>query len=266
MIPTWIQFQILTQDLDTSVAWNGGIDVAGHSIVNPASSANPGLVAVAARNMRTTGTTPSLMDYSSQGPVYSPMANLRTDTPDRIKPDATAASGAATHTKWLHDCNQNADTCGDDLYFGGTSAATGHTGGLAALVVQLFKDIGAQYTAADVAKYLKDSGKHLVSTEPKNNYRWGNGFIELSCRPQIVSFPYTGSPDDDEWAIGDCKSTRLDDTYSDYFTFHIAQSARVKIDLKSVTDSYLFLLNSPSRAATQIWPITTTGEARETPI
>ena len=40
-------------------------------------------------------------------------------------------------------------------------------------------------------------------------------------------------------------STRLDDTYSDYFTFHIAQSARVKIDLKSVTDSYRFLLNSP---------------------
>ena len=51
-LPGWVQFQIITQDYETEASWNLGNDVDGHSIVNPASSASPNLLAMAARNMR----------------------------------------------------------------------------------------------------------------------------------------------------------------------------------------------------------------------
>ena len=122
-LPNWIQFQIITQNYGTAASWNTGNDVTGHSIVNPASSASPNLLAVGACDIRSSNV--ELMDYSSQGPVYRKGASLTSEAPVRTKPDVTAASGAATWTKFNNECDEDdtAAECGDDLYFGGTSAA-----------------------------------------------------------------------------------------------------------------------------------------------
>ncbi len=241
-LPKWIQFQILTQDYETAVSWNTGNDVTGHSIVNPASSASPNLLAMGARDMR----SPSiqLMSYSSQGPVYRKNASLTSEAPGRVKPDVTAASGAATWTKFNNECDEDntAAECGDDLYFGGTSAATAHGGGMAALVVQLFKEIGIPYNAADVASYLKDAGVQIKTGEANQNYEWGHGFIKLPCRPiPVTKIPYTSSSA--RWNTEDCKSTRRSGAYVDYYTFHSTVDRKIKIDVESSVDSYLYLID-----------------------
>ena len=250
-LPSWIQFHIITQDFETAPMWNTGNDVTGHSIVNPAESANPNLLAVGARNMRPkrngvlNTSLIELMDYSSLGPVYRKGASLTT-TPNRKKPDVTAASGAATWTKYNSNCGATgtAAACGEDLFFGGTSAATGQTGGMAALVVQLFKETGTDYTAADVAKYLKDSGRQLKTNLADPNNQWGHGFIELPCRAKGVSLPYTNTSR--IWSTDDCKSTRRGSTssprYAEYYTFYVDERKEITIDIESAVDSYLYLI------------------------
>ena len=240
-LPNWIQFQIITQDYETAASWNTGNDVTGHSIVNPASSASPNLLAVGARDMRSSSA--ELMPYSSQGPVYRKGASLTSEAPGRIKPDVTAASGAATWTKFNNECDDDdtAAECGEDLYFGGTSAATGQTGGMAALVVQLFKEIGIPYSAADVASYLKDAGVQIKAGKADENYEWGHGFIKLPCRSiPVTAIPYTSSSA--RWNTEDCKSTRRSGAYVDYYTFHSTVDRKIRIDVESSVDSYLYLI------------------------
>lgn len=248
-LPSWIQFQIITNEYNDEPTWNLGNATTGHSIVNPASSASPNLLAMGARDFRSSSI--ELMDYSSHGPVYRKGASLTSEGPGRIKPDVTAASGAATWTKFNNECDEDdtAAECGDDLYFGGTSAATGQTGGMAALVVQLFKEIGIPYKAADVAGYLKDAGVQIKLGESDPSYGWGHGFIKLPCRPiPVTTIPYTSSSA--RWNTDDCKSTRRSGAYADYYTFHSPVDRGVKIDVESSVDSYLYLIEGAYNGGT----------------
>ena len=127
------------------------------SIVNPAESANPGMLAVGAADWNDVTTIES---YSSRGP-----------TPDgRIKPDLVGA-----------DCGETASS---SRPFCGTSQASPHVAGLAALVRQRFPD----YTPAQVVSYLKDNAQQRGDADPNNT--WGHGFIVLSPNPpQIFGSP-----------------------------------------------------------------------------
>jgi len=242
--PEWVQFQILTNLYDVQIGTSD--DGQGHSIVNPASSANKGLLAVGALNYpdyASDSSSPELTAYSSAGPVFDTDENLISDDPTRTKPDVVAASEVATHTKW-ENCDKHTETkvCHkpDEMLFGGTSAATGHVGGIVALVVDWFKDVGVSYTPEDITEFVKNSTKQMTSSNVPNS-SWGHGLVVLPCPPTLVeSLPYTV---EGEWDDEDCVSTRRAERYADYYTFKLDSKTKVQIDLESDdADTYLYLI------------------------
>ena len=147
-VPSWVQLQSFSgQDLDPYTE--------GHSINNPAESANPGILAVGAADYWDVNT---LTFYSSRGPTPD----------DRTKPDIVGASCATTST---HGAGFTVTT-GQRCWFGGTSQSSAHIAGLAALVKQRFPD----YTPAQIANYLK-SNAEARGAVPNND--WGYGFAKL---------------------------------------------------------------------------------------
>ena len=146
-VPGWIQLQNFTSQ-------SLGVYTAGGSIGNPAESGNPGVLTVGAAAWNTTST---LEWFSSMGP-----------TPDgRVKPDLVGADRADTVTYGPGG-------------FAGTSQATPHVAGLAALVFQVFP----AYTASQAAAYLKTSAAGRGSPIP--NFAWGYGFAML---PSLARAP-----------------------------------------------------------------------------
>ena len=126
----------------------------GYSINGPSESANRGMLAVGAAHYYDTQT---IADYSSRGP-----------TPDgRVKPDVvgTACGETASYEPHLRD--------GNDCWFPGTSQASPHVAGMAALVRQQFPG----YTPAQVAAYLKNHAQQRETRDPNNT--WGHGFAQL---------------------------------------------------------------------------------------
>ena len=150
--PGWIQL----------LAWRGRgltFNTPGTgSITNPAESANPGMLTVGAAHWNNVN---SIEAYSSRGP-----------TPDGgVKPDVVAA-----------DCGQ---TAADSGSFCGTSQASPHVAGMAALVRQRFPE----YPPAQVASYLKENGEQRLNSPDPNN-TWGHGFVVLSPpAPQSIGSP-----------------------------------------------------------------------------
>ena len=131
---------------------------ADHSIANPAESANPGLLAVGAAGRNGSRDNPFdttiIEPFSSQGPT----------TDDRVKPDIVGADGGQSLTyRWERNPNG---------YFFGTSQASPHVAGLAALVKQRFPD----YTPQQIANYLKTDAEARGAV-PNNT--WGYGFAKL---------------------------------------------------------------------------------------
>ena len=126
----------------------------GYSINGPSESAKPGMLAVGAAHYWDTHT---IADYSSQGPTLD----------GRIKPDivGTACGETALNERYLRDEN--------NCWFAGTSQASPHVAGLAALVRQRFPN----YTPAQVASYLKDFAQQRETPDPNNT--WGHGFARL---------------------------------------------------------------------------------------
>ena len=123
-----------------------------HSIGSPAESANPGLLAVGAAPTSDTNTIES---YSSQGP-----------TPDgRIKPDIVGVARAQSVSY------RSAER--PDGRWIGTSQASPHVAGLAALVKQRFP----QYSPPQIAGYLKSHATERGEAGPDNV--WGHGFARL---------------------------------------------------------------------------------------
>ena len=149
--PNWIQLQLWSEQELLH-------HTSGGSIGNPAESANTGLLAVGATGRNDSIDNPfdtSIIEpFSSQGP-----------TPDgRIKPDIVGADGGRTVS--------NRSARNPDGIFLGTSQASPHVAGLAALVKQQFPG----YTPQQIAQYLKDYA------DPRGdvpNYTWGYGFAKL---------------------------------------------------------------------------------------
>ncbi len=150
--PSWIQL----------LAWSGqGLRFKtpeSGSITNPAESANPGMLTVGAAHWSNVS---SIESYSSRGP-----------TPDgRLKPDLVGA-----------DCGQTAANSGP---FCGTSQASPHVAGMAALVRQRFPG----YSPAQVVSYLKENAEQRISSPDPNN-TWGHGFMVLPpLSPQPIDSP-----------------------------------------------------------------------------
>ena len=134
------------------------------SIINPAESANPGMLAVGAAPWSNTN---AISSFSSRGP-----------TPDeRIKPDVVAANCGETATRNIPFC--------------GTSQASPHVAGMAALVRQRFPN----YTPAQVVSYIKNNAEQRISSPDPNN-TWGHGFFVLPAVTQLPQPPVTvpGAP------------------------------------------------------------------------
>ena len=129
-----------------------------HSITNPAESTNPGLLAVGATGRNASIDNPFdttiIEPFSSQGPTID----------DRTKPDIVGAD-AGKSVSYRTDRNPNG-------YFFGTSQASPHVAGLAALVEQRFPS----YSPAQVANYLKTNAEARGDV-PNNT--WGYGFAKL---------------------------------------------------------------------------------------
>ena len=164
--PGWIQL----------LSWNGNSLTFNTpetgSITNPAESANPGMLTVGAAHWNRVS---SIQSYSSRGP-----------TPDgRTKPDIVAADCGESVTypelSWRRGC-----------WFSGTSQASPHVAGLAALVRQRFPE----YTPVQVVSYLKDNAQQQTSPGP--NSTWGHGFVVLPPDPPQLF----GSPSIDSVTAG----------------------------------------------------------------
>ena len=180
-VPSWVQLHSRTrQDLDSYTD--------GHGILNPAESANQGMLAVGAAHYWDVNTIAS---YSSRGPTPD----------DRTKPDVVGADCAATST--------GGDgvilTTGQRCWFLGTSQAAAHIAGLAALVKQRFPD----YTPAQIANYLKSNAEPRGAV-PNND--WGYGFAKLPnptdsgetppAEPTPIGTPATPSPTPSRTPVG----------------------------------------------------------------
>ena len=225
--PDWIQLQ--------NYASNGAIlqhYTGGGSIENPAESANRGLLAVGATHYWDTST---IADYSSQGP-----------TPDgRVKPDIVGTACAETAS---NDLSPSEFYDGNNCWFAGTSQASPHVAGLAALVRQKFPE----YTPQQVAQFLKDNADERG--EPGDDNTWGSGFALLppptdECG-EILTADVTISG---TWAAG-CDSEVSGRGHARYYGFTLVQESEVTISLESAdADSYLYLREGEARSGTALY-------------
>ena len=201
--PDWIQLMVRAP---------GGISLGyrtgNGSIVNPAEGDNPGMLAVGAAHWNDVR---AIEPYSGRGPAPD----------DRVKPDIVGAACGATALSPLNE--SNAGSCG-------TSQAAPHVAGLAALVRQRFPD----YTAAQVASYLKDFAEQREAPDPNNT--WGHGFAilpppagEAQPTPPTLSTAYTRNPEADFSGLRSAGNTGPQGIWSDGTTMWVADIIDDKI-------------------------------------
>ena len=152
-LPGWIQ-------LIVSKAISLEHSTEGYSINGPSESANSGMLAVGATHYWDTHT---IAGYSSRGPTPS----------GQIKPDIVGAACGQTKSY-----GPIVGEYGSLCWFSGTSSASPHAAGLAALVRQQFPN----YTPQQVAEYLKDKAAQRETLDHNNT--WGHGFAQLPS-PQV---------------------------------------------------------------------------------
>ena len=221
--PSWIQLQIWGGDTLEYHTSNG-------SIVNPSESANAGLLAVGAAGWD----NPDVVrPFSSRGPA-----------PDgRIKPDVVGADGTysdAYGERWV-----------------GTSLASPHVAGLAALVQQRFPE----HTPDQVAGYIKQQAE---PRGPVPNNTWGYGFARLlaadavepepSPTPEPTASCWTEVEGDaifygawDENCLSDKPAEDGGDRYAQFYTFGLTETANIIITLESAEDAMLYLLEGDGK-------------------
>ena len=227
-VPSWFQMQAFTgQELEHNTPYG--------SVRSPAESANAGMLAVGAAPWNNNSV---IEEFSGQGP-----------TPDgRIKPDIVGSDGAFSNTysgNWF-----------------GTSQASPHLAGMAALVRQRFP----AYNPQQVASYIKSNASARGAT-PNNT--WGFGFAQLPSlnssqptpNPSPVPSPspttscftaLTGTATVQGSWTSSCVSveparTRSGENYARFYTFAIANASDVTITLTSEEDTYLNLREGTGR-------------------
>ncbi|MXY47385.1 MAG: S8 family serine peptidase [Chloroflexi bacterium] len=163
--PQWVQ--VLVWGASSALQHH----TSDHSIANPAESSNPGLLAVGAagRNGSVSNSfdTTIIEPFSSQGPTLD----------NRTKPDIVGADAGQSVT-YRSVRNTNG-------YFFGTSQASPHVAGLAALVKQRFP----QHSPQQIAQYLKRNAEPRGAAGADNI--WGHGFAYL---PNDVEPPDSPTP------------------------------------------------------------------------
>ena len=143
-VPAWLQLR--AEDLDLQYGDGSG------SIMNPAESANGGMLAVGAASL---DPTPVIRSSSSRGPAPEPGPSGRTK-PDIVGGNASAADG--------------------------TSIAAPHVAGMAALVIQKLGSRSQYDTPAEIADYLLRHNPIQPGSSNPNNI-WGWGFAKLPAPP-----------------------------------------------------------------------------------
>ena len=223
--PAWIQLTAWrTSDLEHYTE--------GGSITSPAESANSGLLAVGASPWYDTS---KIEYYSSRGP-----------TPDgRTKPDITGVTCGST-VSYPDDTRtwDNNQQCG----FSGTSQASPHVAGLAALV----KQANPSFTPAQTANYLKTNAVDRGAAGADNV--WGSGFAQLPSPPQCVESLTADGTTNGTWTSGCQSQVASPDPadasgakgYAKYYTFTTTEQKAVTITLDSddtptPVDTYLYL-------------------------
>ena len=226
--PAWMQLQAFTSQ---RISYR----VDGYGITDPATSANPAVLAVGAADW--TDTT-EIEPYSSKGPTLD----------GRIKPDIVAVDGTESVTY--------------ERPFYGTSQASPHVAGMAALVLQNFPTMDA----VEVANYLKRTA--IERGEPGADFIWGHGLAALppsdvsppelpvntDCQTEIEildngasgELEFTG-----KWETGSCISEQdpipprqQGDFYAHLYVFETTADRAVTVTLRSsdVEDTFLYLL------------------------
>ena len=217
--PDWIQLEMF------SGRGGLGIYTGNGSITNPAESANPGLLAVGAAPFYDVNT---IEPFSSQGPA-----------PDgRIKPEIVGIDCAASVSYEYYTRRDNGQGC----WFAGTSQASPHVAGMAALVRQRFPD----FTAEETAAYLKDSAEPRGAV-PNNTWGYGLAKLPATAVGDCVHELATDGPTTGQWSPS-CQSAVAERGYAQYYTFTLDESAQVAIDLNSSVDPYLLLRAGDARS------------------
>ncbi len=172
--PAWIQLQAFGGG-DKGQLGSFTYSTPRHSIVNPAESSNDRVLAIGAAEIQPRPSDPptAIASSSSRGPL--PMGS----TP---KPDVVGVAGTRSEVK--------------QAPFTGTSQATPHVAGLAALVIEQFQKQGRNYTPEDVANFIRHHA--LDRGAPGDRNVWGAGFARLpvtawlSPHPGEIELPSNG--------------------------------------------------------------------------
>ena len=234
-VPSWVQLLVWGA---SSVLQH---HTPAHSIGNPAESRKPGLLAVGASG-RNAGTDDNSFDNPFDTTIIESFSSRGPTLDGRIKPDIVGADAGQSIT-YRSERNPNG-------YFFGTSQASPHVAGLAALVKQRFPE----YTPNQITQYLKDHAEERGTAGADNV--WGHGFARLPASdvptPPADSCVETLSEDgavNGSWDT-ECASESRDGSYASYYTFTLTQSAEVTITTDSSVDTFVYLREGSGRDGT----------------